>query len=155
PSSSSSLLTWLALLISLAALNGSLFLSVAMGLKACALCLFQQTFIMAVVSILTVGLISGVFRPGSLSLLAMRLALGGTMIAGLQVILEQIGEIECPAGILGVGTVPDQSLAVHALLLTVLLCDILRQRAPVVATVGGMFLGVGLAFFAVRSAPPL
>src|SRR3954466_5440142 len=91
--SSSSPLAWLALLVSLVALNGSLFLSMAMGLRACALCLFQQTFIMAVVSILTVGLLAGVFRAGTLSLLALPLALGGTIIAGLQVILEQIGEI--------------------------------------------------------------
>src|SRR5262245_66543427 len=104
------------LLVAVVALAGSLWLSVGMKLKACPLCFYQRTFVMGVVAVLLVGLLAGV-RPASvLSLLALPLAAGGVGVAGFHVYLEQTGKLECPDGILGLGTAPQQGLAAQALL---------------------------------------
>lgn len=52
-------LVWLSFLVALAALLGSLWLSIGMGLKACPLCLYQRTFVMGVAAVLGVGFLIG------------------------------------------------------------------------------------------------
>src|SRR5260370_8662109 len=54
---------WAALLVALIALAGSLWLSMGMGLKACPLCFYQRTFVMAPVAVLVFGLPGRVSRP--------------------------------------------------------------------------------------------
>jgi hypothetical protein len=76
--------------IALLMLIGSLYLSIAMGLKACPLCLYQRTLVMGVVGVLGIGLM---FRlsagPDSLGLLTLPLAVAGFGLAAFHVYLEQ------------------------------------------------------------------
>ena len=122
-----SLWTWGALLTGLAALVGSLLLSVALNLKACPLCFYQRTFVMGVVGVLGVGLGVRGLRPGLLSFLALAPAIAGFGVAVYHVYLEANRELECPMGLLGAGTAPQQSLAALSLLLLFLAGDVLRN----------------------------
>jgi disulfide bond formation protein DsbB len=106
--------------LALALLTGSLWLSLGMGLKACPLCYYQRTFVMGVVGVLGVGLLLGAHRSLCLPLLALPAAVGGCGVAAYHVSRELAGAMECPAGLLGLGTAPQQSLAGFALLLIVL-----------------------------------
>jgi disulfide bond formation protein DsbB len=150
--------TWLALLVALAGLAGTLWLSMGMGLKACPLCLYQRTFVMGVVGVLGVGLLTGVGRAAPLSLLALPLAVGGLGVAGFHEYLVQVGRLECPLGVQGVGTAPQQSLAAFALLTVVLIIDALVSRAATgsvgLALVGGLVLGALFTVAEIKSAPP-
>jgi disulfide bond formation protein DsbB len=147
-----SLLLWAATLVALAALAGSLYLSIGMGLKACPLCLYQRAFVMGVIAILVVGLFIRDLNPRVLGLLALPLAVAGLAVAGYHVFLEQTGVLECPAGVLKVGSAPVQSLTILGVLTLILILEQLGQRTMIglAATVilGGMF-----AFSAIRSAP--
>ncbi|MEX0700938.1 MAG: disulfide bond formation protein B [Planctomycetales bacterium] len=159
PDRDSSWLTAAALAVSLATAAGSLWLSIGMDLKACPLCFYQRTFAISAAAVLGMGLVAGVRPAPSLSLLSLPLAGGGLGIALLHVSLEAGGKMECPAGIFGLGTAPQQALAALAILFAVLLADGLRGRklgtfgAP--AVIGGIVVGGALAFACVRSAPPM
>ncbi|MBM4071055.1 MAG: disulfide bond formation protein B [Planctomycetes bacterium] len=123
------ILLWLALGVSLVAVAGSLYLSLGMNLKACPLCFYQRTFAMSLVGVLGLGLCAGAdkgLRPGMLGLLALPLATGGLGVAAFHVSLEVSGKLECPAGVLGLGTGPQQSLAVFALIFALVIGDVLR-----------------------------
>lgn len=146
-------LAWLAALISLVAVVGSLYLSVGMELKACPLCLYQRAFVMGVAAVLWVGLLLGGFRTGALSALALPLAAGGLAVAGYHVYLETTGALECPHGVYGVGTAPQQSLAALGLLTLLLLADVFWTGINFVAPLGIVVLGGLLGAGAVVSAP--
>ncbi len=151
--------TWAALAVALSALAGSLFLSLGLGLKACPLCLYQRTFVMGVVAVLGVGLLTPAGRSGFLSLLALPLALGGLGVAAFHEFLEQTGKLECPPGILGWATAPQQALALLVVLALLLIVPVARHRRggeygwPLVS--GAVLLGLGFAVSAVASAPPM
>src|SRR2546426_4215289 len=121
------LLPLAALAVAVAALAGSLALSMALNLKACPLCFYQRTFAMSVVAVLGMGLLLDVGRGGRLSLLALPLAMGGLGVALFHVFLELTDKLECPVGLLGLGTAPQQSLAIFLILFGVLLIDTLRS----------------------------
>jgi disulfide bond formation protein DsbB len=146
-----------ALAVALVAAGGSIYLSVGMGLRACPLCFYQRTFVMAVVGVLAIGLIvRNSLKPGVLGVLCLPAALGGLGVAGWHVFLEAGGKMECPAGIAGVGTAPQQSLAIHVLLAGTLLWGIFKQAeiGRMVPTVVGAAVGAGFAYAAVISSPP-
>lgn len=144
---------WTALVLSIMALAGSLYLSMGMGLKACPLCLYQRTFVMAVVGVLGIGVFS---RPRGLPLLALPLAVGGLCVALFHVYLEATGKLECPRGVLATGSAPQQSLVVLALLFLVLLGAAMRDSAevPRLGIPLALVLGVLFSVGAVLSAPP-
>jgi disulfide bond formation protein DsbB len=109
PDAAPAVLVWaplLVALVALVALAGSLWLSLGMGLKACPLCFYQRTFVMGVVAVLLVGLLSGQHHRTVLNLLALPLVVGGLGVAVFHVHLEQSGILECPAGVMGIGTAP-------------------------------------------------
>ena len=116
-------LTWFACLLALATSAGSVYLSMGMGLKACPLCFYQRTFALSVAAVLAMGLLMRLGRTGRLSLLALPLALGGLGVALFHVSLELNGTLECPKGLLSVGTAPQQSALMFAALFTILLAD--------------------------------
>jgi disulfide bond formation protein DsbB len=154
--------THLTLATALLMLVGSLFLSVGLGLKACPLCLYERTFVMGVVGVLAMAVIVRPSpRPGLLALLALPLSVAGLALAGFHVYLDRSGVLDCPAGILGLGHAPDQSLAGYLVLTGLLAVGALAGRAegakanPWASSVGGALLGVLLAFASVKSAPPL
>ena len=148
-----SLWLWGAMMASLVALAGSLYLSLGMGLKACPLCLYQRTFVMGVVGVLAVGFFIKDLQPKALSLLALPLAVGALVVVAWHEYLELTGTLECPRGLFGVGTAPQQSLAILALLVALLVIDQLRQQRPM-GVAATMILGGLLAFSGIRSALP-
>jgi disulfide bond formation protein DsbB len=148
---------WVALVIALAGLAGSLFLSLGMGLKACPLCFYQRTFMMGLVAVLGMGLLTG--NRGRLSLLALPLAVAGLGVAAFHVWLEISGTLECPQGLLGVGSAPQQSLVTFVLLSAFLVLGTFRNSSvgpfPWVALIGGVILGGLLAVASSISNPPM
>jgi disulfide bond formation protein DsbB len=125
-------LLWVAFAVAAGGLAGSLSLSMALALRACPLCFYQRTFMMGAAAVLAVGLLLGdTTTPRRLGLLALPLALGGLGVAVFHVLLEWRGELECPAGVLGLGTAPQQSLAFFALLAIVLSVAALAGDEPV------------------------
>ncbi len=150
---------WAALVAALAGLAGSLFLSLGMGLKACPLCFYQRTFAMSLVVVLGMGLVTGLGRSGRLTLLALPLATAGLGVALFHVSLEISGKLECPRGLLGLGTAPQQSLALFLVLLGLLVADVLGS--PGVGTGywaalgGALVLGALLAVGSCTSNPPM
>jgi len=66
------------------------------------------------------------------------------------VYLEAMGILECPAGLLGLGSAPQQSLAIQGLLFVVLAAAGWRRPAMAVAVVLGGLVAVG----AIGSVPP-
>lgn len=150
-------LIWLSLGVALLALAGSLWLSLIMKLQACPLCLYQRTFVMGTVAVLLLGLLAGTRSGGLLHLLALPTAAGGFGVAVFHEYLEWTGKLECPGGIGGIGSAPQQSLAVLAVLLLLLIvgaihgADAARWRWLTAAALG---LGVLFAVGAIASAPP-
>jgi disulfide bond formation protein DsbB len=148
-----SVLLWnvAALLLAVLAVAGSLWLSLGMQLKACPLCYYQRSFVMGAAVILLMAQLTDIRSSASVSVLAMPLAVAGLGVAGYHVSLELAGKLECPEGIFGLGTAPQQSLAAHGVLVLLLLVAGIRR--PVLPV--GMALGALLAFAAVQSAAPL
>ncbi len=149
---------WAALAVAVAGVTGSLALSLGLGLKACPLCFYQRTFAMSLVAVLGMGLFAGAARPGRVGLLALPLAVAGLGVALFHVYLEMAGKLECPQGLLGVGTAPQQSLAAFLALFALLLVDVLRAPrvagAAWAAPAGALVLGALLAVGSVVANPP-
>jgi hypothetical protein len=151
-------LTWLALGVALLGAWGSLYLSMNMGLTACPLCFYQRSFVLSAAAVLATGLLAGLERTTPLCLLALPLAVAGTAVGGFHVFLEVKGKLECPGGIFGLGSAPQQALAVQALLSVILLADALRPGRPGTGPVTALFtliVGGLLAYGSIASAPPL
>lgn len=149
---------WAALVVALGGLAGTLYLSLGMGLKACPLCFYQRTFMMALVAVLGVGLLGGGVQRGRLGLLALPLAAAGLGVALFHVYLEAAGKLECPKGVMGLGSAPQQSLAAFVLLFALLLAGVFGsgpERAGTrVVLAGGLVLGGLLAIASSISNPP-
>jgi disulfide bond formation protein DsbB len=152
-------LVWPSLLVALAALAGSLWLSIGMKLKACPLCFYQRTFVMGVVAVLGIGVLTGQRHRAVLNLLALPLAVAGLGVAAFHVYLELTGKLECPAGVLGIGTSPQQSFVVLAVLLALIVVGVVRSgmvgEAHLPAVGAAVVLGLLLAWSAVASSPPM
>src|SRR5262245_27050363 len=154
PISGSAILVLLPLAAAVAALAGSLRLSIGMNLKACPLCFYQRTFVMGIVAVLGIGMLLARQYRGVLNLLALPLAVGGFGVAAFHVYLELTGKLECPAGVFGWGTAPQQSLAALAVLLALLGVGAVRGGPFGAAAAGAVVLGALLAVASVVSAPP-
>lgn len=151
-------LVWLVLTLALATTGGSLCLSLLLKLKACPLCFYQRSFAMAVLGVMAIGLPAGRRYLPILPLVALPLAMAGFGVAAFHVYLEMSGSLECPAGILGIGTAPQQSLAAFVLLLLALALAAARARGHGMAaalSLAGVLLGLLFAAAAVASSPPL
>lgn len=151
--------TWASLLTALAALAGSLWLSIGMGLKACPLCFYQRTFVMGVVAVLGVGLLTGRRHLAVLSLLALPLVVGALGVAAFHVYLELAGKLECPSGVMALGTAPQQSLAALTLLLVLVVAGVIQSaragEARLSTAEGAAILGLLFAWAAIASSPPM
>lgn len=140
------------LLIALAGTWGSLHLSIGMGLKACPLCFYQRTFVMSALAVLVVGWLADRSQASLLSLLCVPLVVGGVGVAAFHEYLVLNGKLECPKALLGLGTAPDQSLAMFAALTAAVLWV---ARSKTIWVPGGVLLGIVLAWACVASAPPM
>ncbi len=143
-----------ALVLAIAGTLGSLFLSLGMGLKACPLCFYQRTFIMAAAAVLLIGLAVDRTRPALFCLLSLPLALAGLGVATFHEYLVITDVLECPKALLGLGTAPAQSLAVFSALTVSVLAGAWsgeRKGAFGLAIV----VGVVMAWASIASSPPL
>ena len=158
PVRASSGLTWVALLVALVAVAGSLWMTLGMELKPCPLCYYERAFAMAAAAVLLVGLLSAAFRSSAVSLLALPCAAAGAGIAGWHEYLEYTGKLECPKGIFDIGTAPQQSVAALGLLLLILLIDSLRVRvvggSRIVGVLLGLIAGAGMTYGCFMSVLP-
>jgi hypothetical protein len=112
-----------------------------------------------VVAVLGIGVLTGQRHRAVLNLLALPLALAGLGVAVFHEYLELTGKLECPAGVMGIGTAPQQSLAVLIVLLVLVAVGVVRSRqvgeSHPAATGAAVVLGLLLAWGAVASSPPL
>ena len=154
--------TWLAVAIFLAVLGtcGSIFLSMGLGLKACPLCFYQRSFVMAVLAVLALGRFLERSRPGLICLLSVPLAWAGLGVAAFHEYLVLTGVLECPPALFGIGTAPAQSLVVFIGLAIAVTggawCgrhESPRQRACTLFV--AVMLGAVMEGACVKSAPPL
>jgi formate hydrogenlyase subunit 3/multisubunit Na+/H+ antiporter MnhD subunit len=134
-------------------------LSIGLKLKACPLCFYQRTFVMAVVAILGTGLLTGRRHRAVLNVLVLPLVVAALALAAFHVYVERTGKLECPAGVMGIGTAPQQSLVMLILLLAVVGVGVLYSRrlgeSHGGATAVAVVLGLLLAWGAVASSPPM
>ncbi|MFM8979268.1 MAG: disulfide bond formation protein B [Planctomycetia bacterium] len=146
-----------ALALALLGSAGSVWLSVGMGLKACPLCFYQRTAVFLVLAGLVLGLVSEtLLTRGTAAWLVLPACVLGLLVAGWHVYLESSGALECPKGMLGLGTAPLQSLVAFLLLTSAVGLSALRATevgTPRLAMAA--VLGLLLGFAAVKSAPPM
>jgi disulfide bond formation protein DsbB len=143
------MLTWGALFAALAASAGSMWLSLGMNLEACALCFYQRSFAFAVAMIYLVGLLARVRPASSLASLALAPAAAAVWVAVRHVTLEAAGKLECPKGIGGFGSAPQQALFALSVVFAFVAIDsiqsVVRRRhwslAPLVPAVIGAVFG--------------
>jgi disulfide bond formation protein DsbB len=153
PTSAADVPTLFATLLAVAATGGSLWLSLGMKLKACPLCFYQRTFVMAVAALMVTGLLARVPR-GILCLLSIPAAAAGFGIAAFHVWLELSGKLECPAGLMDLGSAPQQSAALLGLLFVIVVAGASRGVATG-AVAGTVVLGALMSWGSIVSAPPL
>ena len=135
---------WTSLVAAVVCVAGSLWLSMGMGLLACPLCYYQRSFVMGAMAVLLVGTVSGAADKSSL--MALPVALAGAIIGAQHVRLEWTGKMECPLGLFGAGTAPQQAFAAQALLVLSLLWDVFGGKVSgLLAAVAGIALAPVLA----------
>lgn len=144
----------LSLLIALVGAAASLWLSLGMGLKACPLCFYQRSFVIAAAGALLFGLGA---KSGSERGLALAIAtfsaVAGLGVAAFHVSLEMRNILECPKGFFGFGTVPPQSLALFVILFGALAAG--SRGIYLKRFLLAVVLGAVAAFGCIASAPPI
>jgi hypothetical protein len=157
PQSYSNYWNGVTLMVALVGVAGSLWLSMGMQLKACPLCFYQRTFVMAAAAVLLIGLLARVSSPGLLSLLCLPLVAAGLGLALFHVNLERTGILECPSGLFDWGTAPRQSLCVYVVLAILVVVDLVGSGVlkpnPLPAG-SGIVVGALLALSCATSNPP-
>ncbi len=154
------LFTWSAIALALAGTLGSLFLSLGLGLKACPLCFYQRSFVMAALAILGLGWFVERTRPGLICLLSLPMVWAGLGVAAFHEYLVLTNVLECPMALFGIGTAPAQSLVLFAGLAIVASLGAWfgrseSQRQGPGALIGAVILGAVMAIACVKSSPPI
>jgi disulfide bond formation protein DsbB len=148
----SSVAVWAAMLSALVASLGSLWLTIGMDLEAGPLCLCQRTCVLVAVGILAVGLLMRDQIAGRVGAMAMPIAVAALGIGGIQVFLEYTGKLECPKGIMDVGSAPQQAVVAEAILLLFLL---LSARTRAAAAFTSIVMGAVVAWLLFATSPKL
>ena len=153
---------WLtvALIVSAVGTIGSVYLSVGLGLKACPLCFYQRSFVMAALAVQVLGWYVERSRPGLVCLLSVPMAWAGMGVAVFHEHLVLTGVLECPKALFGLGTAPEQSLVVFVALVLAVSAGAWTgrsesQRQGAATLIGAILFGAALAGACVKSAPPL
>jgi prepilin signal peptidase PulO-like enzyme (type II secretory pathway) len=114
---------------------------------------------MSAAGVLWIGMLTHARRTGLPCLLALPATAGGLCVAAFHTYLESIGRLECPAGIFGWGTAPQQALAGILVLAGAIGIGATRGRREIhygfLAVVVAIVVGVLLGWSAIRSAPPM
>ena len=153
---------WLtvALIVSAVGTIGRVYLSVGLGLKACPLCFYQRSFVMAALAVQVLGWYVERSRPGLVCLLSVPMAWAGMGVAVFHEHLVLTGVLECPKALFGLGTAPEQSLVVFVALVLAVSAGAWTgrgesQRQGAATLIGAILFGAALAGACVKSAPPL
>jgi disulfide bond formation protein DsbB len=139
---------------------GSLYLSMGLGLKACPLCFYQRTFVMAAAAVCAAHLWLYRGRESTACLVTLPLIWGGFGVAAFHKYLVWSGKLECPLGLFGWSDAPGQSLAVFAVLILLGTCgswpkrDVLRRSQGLQLIVFSL-IGIAMAWACIASAPPI
>lgn len=139
---------------------GSVYLSIGLGLKACPLCFYQRSFMMAAaVSLLMSFWLDGV-RSTRSCFVALPLAWAGLVVAAFHEYLVLNSKLECPPALFGWGDGPAQSLAVFCVLTAVCVAGAIANRRNsakqgIPSILVAILVGVGVAWSCIASAPPL
>lgn len=142
----------ISLAVTIAGTAGSLYLSIGMGLKACPLCFYQRTFMMAALAVLAIGLATDRSQARLLSIVSLPLVVAGWGVAAFHEYLVVSGKLECPPGLFGLGVAPLQSLAMFSLLAVTIGLGAGRRA---ISLAGGGALGLALAWGCIASSPPM
>lgn len=146
-----------ALIAAVAAVAGSLYLSMGLGLVACPICGYQRGFAMAVLVILVLGLTTKARDSGFVNLFAFVPTVIGGMIAAYHSFSHLSGLQICPKGLFGIGHTPEQSVVSFVLILGCLLpglaYDIVHQRIKIAAVLWSFLLGAMLAYLCIAASP--
>jgi len=131
-----------------------------LGLKACPLCFYQRSFMMAALAVVALGMYVDRSRPGLLGLLSVPMTWAGLGVAAFHEYLVLTGVLECPQAVFGLGTAPAQSLAAFVLLTVAATATAWTGRGEAcrqskVAVTLGALLGLALAWACIASSPPL
>jgi len=114
------------------AATGSIYLSLALGLKARPLCFYQRSFAIAVLVVLGMLIWLEGLRSTRACLVTLPLAVSGLGVAAFHVYLVRNGKLECPPALFGWGDGPFQSLGVFVALAVVCLAGAcITRRANV------------------------
>jgi hypothetical protein len=174
--------TWVALLLALVGVAGTLYLSLGLELEVgldlipCPLCFYQRTLVMAIAAVLLMGLFGGPRRSGFLSAVTMPLTVAALGIAGFHVYIELNGDLKCPDGAIpaiykevqgedtlykqmqGIVTPPKESAALLFLLFVAQFIDIARSSSRggfgIGAVAGAIILGGLICVGALATAGP-
>src|SRR5260370_28182029 len=84
---------------------------------------------MGVGAVLGIGVLTGERHRAILNVLALPLVVAGFGVAAFHVFLELTRKLECPSGVMGVGTVPQQSLAVQTVILILVSVVVARSKS--------------------------
>jgi len=143
---------WPPLTVALLTVAGSLALSLHLGLKACPLCFYQRTFAMSAAAVLLMGATTRERDARLLGLLVWPLVVAGLGLAAFHVYLEAAGKLECPAGLAGIGSAPQQSLAAYVVLFVSLLPSLAGTCAAYCCRATSLFGGAATKPGGVRRA---
>ena len=114
---------------------------------------------MGLVGVLLVGFVpSRDAEPGFSVLLCLPLAVAGLCVAAFHVFLELTEVLECPAGLFGLGSAPQQSMAAFLIvtaLAGVALTRSMKGAGRIITVLGAVVLGIVFSGTAIKSAPPL
>ena len=153
---------WLAVAMIVAVVGtvGSVYLSMGLGLKACPLCFYQRSFVMAVLAVQVFGWYVERSRPGLICLLSVPMAWAGMGVAVFHEYLVLTGVLECPKALFGLGTAPAQSLIVFVALAIATTWGAWTgrkeaRRQSAATFIAAILFGVALAGACVKSSPPL
>ena len=133
-----------------AAVAGSVYLSMGLGLIACPICLYQRGFAMATFGILVVGLATKARESGYVNLFAFLPTVIGGLVAAVHSFLHLGGAQVCPKGLFGIGHTPEQSVVSYLLIVCCLLPglahDVVHQRIKIAHVSWTFLLGAGMAY---------
>jgi disulfide bond formation protein DsbB len=139
---------------------GSVYLSVGLGLKACPLCFYQRSFVIAAALVLALSLWLDALGSARACVVALPLASAGLGVAIFHEYLVAIGKLECPPALLGWGDGPIQSLSVFTVLTAGCFVGTwsarrAEGRGALLIILAAVLLGLGAAWACIASAPPL
>jgi hypothetical protein len=107
---------------------------------------------MAAAGVLAFGLFLHV-PPATQSVLALPAAAGGGAVAAWHTYLDWTGALECPMGVTGHLTAPQESLIVFLILIVLLLGELLQQRKYILQGIAAILVGVVFCITCVKGVP--